>query len=939
LKRKIFSALFALVLLASFSLVTAVPAAADGGTPAIDGTESAGEWDGATVIDVDGDINDILKVLASTGNLYMLLAVDDSTDNRIGEGPGSNDKTSVNINPTDGASYGMPCDIIFEMGTDPSSWADSWGPSCGTIDGYETNWVIDGTQQTLPEDLEAVTIYDAGRKVTEWKIPLSTIGLSPGDTLQIGGNFDIDRGNTPHCRYPVGLDWAIASTYAEYSLMVENQTTGLYYQTIQDAIDTASGTTLVCAPGIYNEDVSFPNDKDGLTLLGANAGVPAGVEPGARGAESTILGKVLIGSGTTGAGSITIDGFTINSGGQTGIYVRGRDTITISNNIIDCEAPHSGSQVQGVGMAEVGNPQFVITDNTISNGRQGIFLQGTNTQSSVVSGNDISHFVVGIAPMKELPPGNTFTGNRISDATLEAISINHDGNVLQGNTFMGSAAGVRFYGNAGPGNVVESNIFADNDLQVEDLSGNVNLELILGTNTFDRAVVVRGSGIKVPAIFSSIQDAVDEADSGDTVSVAKGTYDEVVAVNESVNLLGANAGECAGVDPGTREAETIVNAFHITVDDVVIDGFQINGAKVSADATNAIVLKGGTSGHTISNNILPGPGGTPPAGTDRGIVFGYDVSSTTVSCNEIYGWKSGIYINPTALGSNLLFQYNSIHHNWAGIGSDGLNDVRILHNHFNHNVEGFGSSNVGTNVGVHFNNFCGNTTAIAHYSGQPIDATNNWWCDPSGPHASPGYGDPVSGNVLYDPWLLELFVPGAPPPTTFDRTLALNIGWTLVSTDSWIDAASVVGEGVVWALNYTPSLGWFEVDPAALVPVDALYLKMVEGGGLGFDYSGGVPVASSKDLEAGWNLISSATLTNARAVLSPLRYVQVGNEQGVGLATLVSQGNYNQHSQSFYLATLGPGDWNVLGITILNPFDGYWVYMNAGKSFGVVPGH
>ena len=122
------------------------------------------------------------------------------------------------------------------------------------------------------------------------------------------------------------------------------------------------------------------------------------------------------------------------------------------------------------------------------------------------------------------------------------------------------------------------------------------------------------------------------------------------------------------------------------------------------------------------------------------------------------------------------------------------------------------------------------------------------------------------------------------------------------------------------------------------MPVDALYVKTEIGGGLGITYSGGVPVASSKDLEASWNLISSATIDNARAVLSPLRYIDVGDEQGVGLATLVSQGDYNQHTASFYLATLGAFDWMGLGGTMLNPFDGYWVYMNAAKNFGVVPG-
>jgi len=563
-----------------------------------------------------------------------------------------------------------------------------------------------------------------------------------------------------------------------------------------------------------------------------------------------------------------------------------------------------------------------VTGNEIQDCELAIYIDHDNIVGFTVSGNTVIH------SRKAIGIGS------LSDAAIED-------NTISGSTQMG----VEVHGTG----TVSGNFFQDNAIQVVDVYKNLNIEDVLANNTFDRAVTVDHEGASLlHTIWSKIQDAVNAAVAGDTVSVADGTYDEVVLVDESVNLLGANAGVCAGVNPGARGDESIVNAFDISVNDVVVDGFQINGATFIAgeQPPNAIYIRASTSGHTISNNILPGPGGTPPlddwANWDgRGIVFGYGVSDTTVACNEIYGWLSGIYINPTNPGSNLLFQYNSIHDNWAGIGSDGLNDVSILNNNFSNNVEGFGSSSVGVNVGVHFNNFCGNTTAIAHYSGEPIDATNNYWCDPSGPSHSPGYGDPVSGNVLYDPWLLGPFVPGQPLPTTFAKTLALNIGWTLVSTDNWIDPANTVGVGVILAYNYTPSLGFFEVTPAALVPVDALFLKTEIGGGLGITYSGGVPVASSKDLEAGWNLISSATETNAKAVLSPLRYVQVGNEQGVGLATLVSQGDYNQHTASFYLATLTDVDWGFmfgLGKITLNPFDGYWVYMNDAKNFGVVPG-
>ena len=220
--RKLVSVLLTVAVAVSLMVVPAVTSA--DGAPTIDGVISSGEWDGATEINVTSGINGTVKVLTSTDYLYMLLAADDSTDNRLGEGSGTNDKTSVNINPTDNASWGKPYDIIFEMGTDAASWG---GLNAGNIDGYKTNWVIDDSQVTLPTDLEAKTVYTSGRKVTEWKIPLDTItGLSPGDTLKIGGCFDIDRGSTPHYYYPAGLVWANASTYADI-LISGNTAVGL----------------------------------------------------------------------------------------------------------------------------------------------------------------------------------------------------------------------------------------------------------------------------------------------------------------------------------------------------------------------------------------------------------------------------------------------------------------------------------------------------------------------------------------------------------------------------------------------------------------------------------------------------------------------------------------------------------------------------------------
>ena len=61
-------------------------------------------------------------------------------------------------------------------------------------------------------------------------------------------------------------------------------------------------------------------------------------------------------------------------------------------------------------------------------------------------------------------------------------------------------------------------------------------------------------------------------------------------------------------------------------------------------------------------------------------------------------------------------------------------------------------------VGIHNNNIKGNTEwGLLNDSDETVDALTNWWGDVSGPyHAdtnTAGLGDPVSDNVLYDPWM------------------------------------------------------------------------------------------------------------------------------------------------------------------------------------------
>ncbi len=100
------------------------------------------------------------------------------------------------------------------------------------------------------------------------------------------------------------------------------------------------------------------------------------------------------------------------------------------------------------------------------------------------------------------------------------------------------------------------------------------------------------------APFHTIQDAIDSAITGDTISVAAGTYTEDLTIGTALTLESV-AGAATTIIATAGSVDDIVL---VTAADVTIDGFTIDGANVASGAVNGIDVR--NTGFIIQNNVF-----------------------------------------------------------------------------------------------------------------------------------------------------------------------------------------------------------------------------------------------------------------------------------------------------------------------------------------------
>ena len=314
--------------------------------------------------------------------------------------------------------------------------------------------------------------------------------------------------------------------------------------------------------------------------------------------------------------------------------------------------------------------------------------------------------------------------------------------------------------------------------------------------------------------YCEIQAAVDDADPNDLIHASAWTYNESVIIDKTLTIVGNPAYPDSVIinGPGTGVVVTI------TADNVIFNGFTVqNGGTTDPDTEAGILLFNPTAnitGVAVMNSVVHncatgigvvrGTANTIHNNLIKDVLYGIGIAKLTetlpstnniITENEIYDVAVGIYVDKYCAGNqiamNNLYDYsnngiylwatqnNIVNNNLIGgnatvvPGSVGLelsysSGNIITGNTIENNDIGvdirkriYGGNTIQDNLifnnnlfGMRFHDFEGG--ALTPVNNEVVDATLNWWGDPTGPfhpvNNTCGLGNAVSDYILFSPW-------------------------------------------------------------------------------------------------------------------------------------------------------------------------------------------
>lgn len=236
------------------------------------------------------------------------------------------------------------------------------------------------------------------------------------------------------------------------------------------------------------------------------------------------------------------------------------------------------------------------------------------------------------------------------------------------------------------------------------LAGGIVLLTLTAGVTSAKTITVDDDG---GADYSSIQEAVDAAEAGDTIRVLDGIYYENIVVNKTVSLIGNGSANTA-IDGGGNG-----DVVQITANWVNISGFNITNAGTDVGDQGIGII---SSNNTISNNSF--------SFNRQGIyINGYVGQCDNNKFINNYFIKNGKH-SVAGIRVNLTLFQNNICNDPTGISFDSsLNNI-IINNTFENNKY-YGINIYGSSSGLCENNLIADNSISSKLSGVYFhEATN-----------------------------------------------------------------------------------------------------------------------------------------------------------------------------------------------------------------------
>ncbi len=583
---------------------------------------------------------------------------------------------------------------------------------------------------------------------------------------------------------------------------------------------------------------------NGLSITGgsinSNGGIGLSINPSiSNGSDATnisVIGTTFSGNGTTsyagsglGFGDISFSGVNGNisltnvtvtglpsNGAHIGIQFRGHNapassgTVTLNN--VNVTGSYRRPSLAGSNPGGPGDG-ILIQNYTNVNG-----FSFNNVTVNTTDGHAME--LAGLTTTLNL--GNSGITAQNSNAAHIAIGTSSQNNV-QTNA---DATGCTFNGVLASTATLPQ-LFAIEDKIVHKIDiGLLGFVLVKANNDY----VTPNSFVSPVTTTPSIQRGVDAASTGFTVNVASGSYNEDVAVNKQVTLLGAGYGSTSVSGPIGGPGATM----QVTASNAVIDGFAITrdgnnttdwnnaglnsaGIAIQGLAITAVEVRNcslygnrtgidinNSNGHNIHNNLIDN--------NRTGMIFRNQTDNMNVQNNFITNnWTVGVLFldasggtnSPLQQALNSAFNKNNISGNWYGDVADRQSGGSLpapgTTNLKNFTCNWYGTTSPTVTTA---------NTAEPGYAAQIPVAYGGGASDPGG---HPNIAGPASANIQYIPYLTSgtdtSATPGFQPGVACSGSCnlvasAMSTDATCASLSNGTATANVVSGGLGGTYQY-----------------------------------------------------------------------------------------------------------------------------------------